>query len=139
MLDLLLGLLAASTPTTVPTVTSVTVHSTQSGACQIDSDIPLSEAEYEVTTVIANADWTNFVVKLYENGVLVQTFTGTPLVYDVTVSGRTESGTVDRAPANKTYRADVVHTANSQVVSSKSSAQWTQQYGRCFSRFGGGG
>lgn len=130
MLELLLDLMSSGTGPTGPTVTAVSVASTNAGACTVGIQIPHTNAAYEVTVTVANPDWTNYTLKLYENGVLVKTFTGTPLTYSKTMTGRIEGG-VNAVAANKTYRADMVKNSTSQVVSTVTSAEWTTTYGVC--------
>jgi len=132
MLELLAAMMAhtVSGPPS-PSIVSVVPASTNAGTCGATGiHIPTHAASYAVTVTVANVDFTLYKVNLYENNVLKATFTSSPLVYNVTVTGNVEDGPVSPFTINRTYRADLVALSGGSVVDSKS-GNWTQDYGQC--------
>jgi len=126
MLAAMDGAVAAATPTT----STPDVNTLNAGACF--GSIPNPAASIRVTWTITNPDAALYSAKLYENNILKSTQdTAASMNYDKTVAGFVEGGNGNWWNADWTYRVDVVRKSDSEVVSTGTSAEWTQQYGEC--------
>jgi hypothetical protein len=113
-----------------PQVSSIAAASLQSGSCTVGQTTPAQPAKVRTSWTLANMDTSLYDTKLYENGVLVATPTGV-LLWDKTIAGSVEYG--NRAPwfASWTYRLDIVRKSDGQVVATRTSATFAQEYGGC--------
>lgn len=134
-MTLLLAVMNSALAEAYPVTATPTVATTNAGAC-VGSSVE-TPAAIEVSWTITNSDPTNFTAKLYENGILkLSSATAASMHWDKTISGAVVDGPTMPWNANWIYRVDIVENTTGSVVSSKSSAEWTQAYGGC--RSGGG-
>lgn len=131
----LLAVMNSSLAEAYPVTSTPTVATSNGGACNgADVDTP---ASILVSWTITNSDPNNFTAKLYENGILkLSQATNAGMSWPKTISGAVVDGPTMPWNANWIYRVDIVENTTGSVVSSKSSAEWTQAYGGC--RSGGG-
>lgn len=118
-----------------PVTSTPTVATTFGGSC--DGSTVSDPATIRVSWTVTNVDALNFTVTLYENNISKATIPMSQgMHWDKTISGAVVNGPSMPWNANWTYRVDIADNASGVVVSSKSSAAWTQAYGGC--RSGGG-
>jgi hypothetical protein len=118
MLHQMLGLMGAYVAPTTPSVTSVVASIPNGGSCS-GTHVGTS-AVIRATYAIANPDYTNYVVKIYMNGVLQITRTAPGTVYDL-ANGLVLGSSGHSTPLSYLMRVDVVRIATGAPVSSKSS------------------
>lgn len=128
----ILAAMDGGTATVPPTTSTPSVTSTSTGACALG--VPSPAASIRVSWTITNPDATLYEAKLYENSILVSTQnTAASMTWDKTITGSVESAQAVSGFwfADWTYRLDVVRKSDSQVMDSKTSTMWGQEYGSC--------
>jgi hypothetical protein len=107
-----------------PSVNNVVVNTSDTGSCS-----PPTPARILVSWNIANFDAALHVMKVYENGILVNT--GTVASYAKRIGSYVEYGSIGSFTSDWTYRVDLIRLSDNHVLSSSTSAPWNQLYGSC--------
>lgn len=130
MLALLMALsdVTVTTPPSPQFSVNPSVVSTNSGACNSFSHTMTQSASIRISWVLTLPYSTNFVARVYQNGVLVSGDL-TNLYYDKVI-GQVEYGS-QSSLSDWTYRVDIIRVSDGAVVASAESAAWIQQYGNC--------
>jgi hypothetical protein len=112
-----------------PVASAVVTSRSVAGTC-VGSTCTVSAAVATVITCSPTHD-SQYSLKLYENGVFVQSGSTAGFTYTKTYTGYTVSGGSPFVDPDLTYRADVVRTSDSVVVSSKTGNHYTDEFGTC--------
>ncbi len=135
MLNTLLGVMAASAyvPPVQPSVTSVTVSLSTGGACKSPRGTGVSpSAIVRATFAIANSNYALFTTKVYKDGALRKTLTAAGTTTDdFTVTGYVAGETGHSFTANYVWRVDIIRNSDNVVVSTRTSATYTNEFGDC--------
>jgi hypothetical protein len=112
-----------------PTLSTPTVATVNPGICSGGS--VLTNATVGISWTVTNGDDALYEIKVYEDGILIATKTGTTTQHTKTVTGFVEDGFFNPFFADWTYRVDMVRISDSVVVDTKTAADWEQWYGTC--------
>jgi hypothetical protein len=125
----MLAAMDGATASVTPTLSTPTVATLAPGMCSGGS--VLVNASLRVTWTVTNGDAANYEIKVYEDGILKATQGGTSTSYTKTVTGFVEDGFYNAFFADWTYRVDMCRISDSEVVDTKTAADWEQWYGTC--------
>jgi len=115
-----------------PSVSAVTVASSAPGGCSRPSGGTLtSSAAIVVSWTVANAQSSNYVTNIYENGVLMVSLANTVTSWTKNLTGLVLNGPTNSFQSNWVYTVKVVRNSDSAVVSQAVSSEWQQRYGSC--------
>ena len=113
----------------IPSTNQPTVATNQAGACFAGSPDPSASITVDWTITNPSSDYR---MRLYENDIQVYVADSDGVSsYDKEVTGFVQNGSGGPWNADWTYRVDVERKSDSAVVSTQTSATWTQAYGSC--------
>lgn len=126
----LAGYLAGSYTLPQESISNLTVVSGGGGACATDPRGTDTYATVAIRWSLSNFDATLFDLKLYQDGVLIQTLPGdaTSASYD---TGYVEGASQSQFWSNWVFRVDGVKKSDGTVVSSQTAPPFVQLYGSC--------
>ena len=112
-----------------PVVSAVVTSRGVAGTC-VGSTCTVSATVATVITCSPTND-SQYSLKLYENGVFVQSGSTAGFTYTKTYSGYAVAGGSPFVDPDLTYRADVVRTSDTVVVSAKTGNNYIDEFGTC--------
>jgi hypothetical protein len=116
-------------PATEPSVASVSVASLSGGSCS--GTHVGTNAKVRASWVINNPSDTAYTAKVYKNGVISQIVSASASGTDTATAPGVEGDPHNQTTVNWVWRVDVVRNSDSAIISSKSSATFTESYGNC--------
>lgn len=126
----MLGLMGAYVAPIGPTVTALSAATHVAGSCKTPRGTGIATpASVRVTYAIGNADYVNYSVKIYRDGVLVSTRSSAATTFDSSISGYVQGDNEAYTPVI-VYRVDVVRSSDSHVMSTKSYT-FSDSFGNC--------
>lgn len=118
-------------PFGTPSIDSLTAGTHLAGDC--DGGAVLTDAQFRISWTLSDVRVGDYVLLVYEDGVMKQQYDASQTNHTVIVAGYIEDGA---APFlyDETWKLEVVRLYDDAIVATDT-VQWTKQYGTC----GGGG